>query len=64
MKAEKMPDCLLPLKGVVNFRDMGGLKTSDGRIVKNGILFRAAELTGLTEEDMNVLETIKLKQIL
>ena len=63
MKAEKMPDCLLPLKGAVNFRDMGGLKTSNGRIVKNGILFRAAELTGLTEEDMNVLETIEFKTV-
>lgn len=55
--------CLLPLKGVVNFRDMGGLLAIDGRRVKKGILFRAAELTGLTEEDKRYLETFNLKYI-
>jgi protein-tyrosine phosphatase len=55
--------CLLPLKGVVNFRDMGGLITLDGRRVKKGILFRAAELTGLTEEDRRFLETLNLKYV-
>jgi protein-tyrosine phosphatase len=55
--------CLLPLKGVVNFRDMGGLITLDGRRVKKGILFRAAELTGLTEEDKTYLETLNLKYV-
>lgn len=55
--------CLLPLKGVVNFRDMGGLQTVDGRRVKKGTLFRAAELTGLTDEDKRYLETLNLKSI-
>ncbi|MGM7723505.1 tyrosine-protein phosphatase [Metabacillus sp. Hm71] len=55
--------CLLPLKGVVNFRDMGGLATLDGRRIKKGILFRAAELTGLTEEDKTYLETLNLKYV-
>lgn len=55
--------CLLPLKGVVNFRDMGGLGTLDGRKIKKGILFRAAELTGLTDEDITYLETLDLKYI-
>jgi protein-tyrosine phosphatase len=55
--------CLLPLKGVVNFRDMGGLLTLEGRRVKKGILFRAAELTGLTEEDKIYLETLNLKYV-
>jgi len=55
--------CLLPLKGVVNFRDMGGLTTLDDRKVKKGILFRAAELTGLTEEDHRFLEILNLKYV-
>lgn len=56
-------ECLLPLKGVINFRDMGGLMTVDGRRVKKGILFRAAELTGLTEEDKIYLEALNLKYV-
>jgi len=60
---ETIPQCVLPLKGVVNFRDMGGLKTLEGRKVKKGILFRAAELTGLTEEDRRFLETLNLKYV-
>ncbi|WP_077213277.1 tyrosine-protein phosphatase [Bacillus dakarensis] len=61
MTTERVKECLLPLNGVHNFRDMGGLKTSDGRKVKRGILFRAAELTGLTEEDKKYLESIDFK---
>lgn len=52
---------LLPLQGAFNFRDMGGLRTADGRTVKRGLLFRAAELTGLTPEDLSLLESIGLK---
>ncbi|WP_342048770.1 tyrosine-protein phosphatase [Bacillus sp. OTU530] len=63
MTEETIPQCLLPLKGVVNFRDMGSLKTLDGRKVKKGILFRAAELTGLTKEDHRFLETLNLKYV-
>lgn len=40
---------------------MGGLATSNGRKVKYGILFRAAELTGLTEGDKKVLESFNIK---
>ena len=63
MKAEKMPDSLLPLKGAVNFRDMGGLQTVDGKYVKKGILYRAAELTGLTDEDIRLLEKLEIRTV-
>lgn len=58
-----MPECLLPLTGAINFRDMGGLETADGRRVKKGILFRAASLTGLTEEDKRYLENLQIKRV-
>ncbi|WP_255450184.1 tyrosine-protein phosphatase [Skermania sp. ID1734] len=35
------------LSGAWNFRDLGGLRTDDGRTVKPGILFRSSELSGL-----------------
>ena len=54
---------VLPLKGAFNFRDMGGILTTDGRKVKKGILFRAAELSDLTEGDKAYLETIGIARI-
>jgi protein-tyrosine phosphatase len=63
MIEKTIEQCLLPLKGVFNFRDMGGFEALDGRKVKKGILFRAAELTGLTEEDKTYLETLNLKYV-
>lgn len=63
MRADKKLDTVIPLVGAVNFRDMGGLKTSDGKYVKRGILFRAAELTGLTEEDISLLEKMNIKTV-
>lgn len=63
MTTIQMPDCLVPLTGAFNFRDMGGLRTEDGRTVKKGLLFRAAELTGLTPADHETLRGIGLKYV-
>ena len=35
---------LIKLKYVRNFRDLGGIKTTDGRSVKSKMLFRGATL--------------------
>lgn len=58
------PECLLPLEGAFNFRDMGGYRTTDGRTVKQGLFYRAAELTGLTPGDHKVLETLGIRHVL
>ncbi|GMK37847.1 hypothetical protein PCCS19_09010 [Paenibacillus sp. CCS19] len=63
MPNQLMPSCLIPLEGAFNFRDMGGYRTTDGRTVKHGLLFRAAELTGLTPNDHRQLEAIGLKHV-
>lgn len=63
MEERVLPERLLPLKGVFNFRDMGGLKTRDGRRVKKGLIFRAAELTGLTAGDIDYLKELKIRYI-
>lgn len=54
---------LLPLKGTTNFRDLGGYKTTDGKTVKWGKLFRADELAGLTAADISYLQKSGLKTI-
>ncbi|WP_010631803.1 tyrosine-protein phosphatase [Sporolactobacillus vineae] len=53
----------LPLKGVFNFRDMGGLKTRDGRRIRSGLIFRSAELAGLTADDLAYLKNQQIRFI-
>ncbi|MED1604845.1 tyrosine-protein phosphatase [Cytobacillus kochii] len=53
----------VPLKGALNFRDMGGLVTVDGRKVRSGIIYRAGDLSGLTTDDIAQLSKQKIKYI-
>lgn len=41
----------LPFPGAVNFRDVGGYETTDGRIVQWGLLYRSGVLAHLTAAD-------------
>ncbi|EML1937911.1 tyrosine-protein phosphatase [Providencia sp. 21OH12SH02B-Prov] len=55
---------VLPLKGGVNFRDLGGKKLANGNKIKSGLLFRSGALNHLTEEDLIILQDQNLYQIL
>ncbi len=46
---------LVPVKGAANFRDLGGYPTSEGTHVKWGKVFRSAEISKLTDEDLKLL---------
>jgi len=50
----------LPMAGGFNFRDMGGIRTSDGRQVKWGKIFRSDEMNTLTDADLDYLSSIPL----
>ena len=50
----------LPLEGACNFRDMGGIKTKDGRFVKWGKVFRSDDLLLLTANDLAYLTEIPI----
>lgn len=63
MESNVLMERVLPLEGVYNFRDMGGIKARDGRKVKKGLLFRSAELTGMTNGDKENLKPLNLKLI-
>jgi protein-tyrosine phosphatase len=41
----------LPLEGALNFRDLGGYPTADGRHVKWGLVYRTGKFDKLTEKD-------------
>jgi protein-tyrosine phosphatase len=55
---------ILTLEGVSNFRDVGGIPTADGRILKTGLLFRSDELSQLTRADREKLHALRLKTII
>lgn len=54
----------LPMTGGYNFRDLGGFKTKDGRYTKWGRLFRADELSNLTEDDLKYLASIPITSVI
>ncbi len=54
----------LPVKGIVNARDLGGYTMLDGRIVDSGRLLRAAHLADATDEDIRNLERLPVTAII
>ena len=54
---------LVPLEGTLNFRDLGGYLTEDGRRVRWGRLFRSDGLHGLTDADHELLTAIGLRTV-
>jgi protein-tyrosine phosphatase len=54
---------VVPLKGGSNFRDLGGYRTSEGRTVRRGAVFRSAHLGNLTGEDRSALGKLGVRTI-
>jgi protein-tyrosine phosphatase len=61
--SEHMTTQHIPLEGQPNFRDLGGYQTADGRTVKSGLVYRAGELGGLTDEDIARLQELGIKSV-
>lgn len=53
----------LPMEGGFNFRDLGGIRNTEGKYVKWGKIFRGDELHNLTESDLQYLSSIPLISI-
>ena len=51
----------VPLKGAVNFRDLGGYRTTDGRMTRWGRVFRSDGLHTLTAEDRETFNQLGLR---
>ena len=53
----------LPMAGGYNFRDLGGIPTVDGSLVRYGRLFRSDGLATLTEDDRTYLSSIPITTV-
>ena len=54
---------LLPLQGGRNFRDLGGYRTTDGRLVKWGKVYRSGTMANLTDDDYAFLSRLGIRVI-
>jgi protein-tyrosine phosphatase len=54
---------VLPLQGGQNFRDLGGYRTTDGRTVKWGLLYRSGSMHFLTDGDYAYLEKLGIRTV-
>jgi protein-tyrosine phosphatase len=59
----RVAERLLPLQGGRNFRDLGGYRTSDGRQVRWGRIYRSGVMNGLTASDMAYLSSLGIEVI-
>lgn len=50
-----------PLEGAVNFRDVGGYKTTSGHEVRWNVLFRSGALSSLTDDDLTMLSSLDIE---
>lgn len=46
---------VVQIKNGINFRDLGGIKTSDGRQIRSGMLYRSGEFSRLSDEEKKFL---------
>ena len=54
---------VVPLEGGVNFLDLGGYGTEDGRQVKRRKIFRCGHLGDLTARDLDALEYLRVTEV-
>lgn len=63
MSQQKPLDRRLPLEGAVNFRDLGGYETEDGRKVRWRTVFRSDALSALTASDHDTLRALGVRLV-
>lgn len=58
------PETLIPLAGAMNFRDVGGYPTADGRTVRREMVYRSDHLNELTEDDLVELSSRGIRTVI
>lgn len=57
-------DRVIHIDGTINFRDLGGYKTHDGRTVRWRKLYRSAQLNKLSARGVNALAALNIKTVI
>lgn len=55
---------LVHMQGALNFRDAGGYKTKDGKSIKTGRVFRSADISKLTDADMQTMANKHIRTVI
>lgn len=53
----------IKLQGAFNFRDLGGYRTTDGKHIKWGKIYRSAEINNLTDKDLDKLASLSINRV-
>ena len=54
----------IPVKGIVNARDLGGYIMQDGRRLRDGMLIRSAHLADATDADLEYLSSLPVAKVI
>jgi protein-tyrosine phosphatase len=60
---DDMPGRIMDVDGVINFRDLGGYHTADGKRVRTGLIYRSGALGDITEKGIAKLQELGIKLI-
>lgn len=54
----------IPLVGAANFRDLGGLPSRIGKVLKRGVIFRSDDLCRLSTKDLEALQSRQIQTVI
>lgn len=57
------PKITMQLAGAPNFRGLAGIRAADGRVIRDGRLFRSDVLSQLTQDDMSLLPSFDIRLV-
>jgi protein-tyrosine phosphatase len=60
---DSVPGAELHTEGIPNLRDVGGYRTTDGRMVRLGLVFRSTALDRATDSDLELLAQLGLHTV-
>lgn len=55
---------LIPMENAPNFRDLGGIPTKDGRVIKWGKIYRSGKLNSLSDKDLDYFNTLGINTVI
>ncbi|TYS31111.1 tyrosine-protein phosphatase [Bacillus pumilus] len=52
-----------PFSKLANFREVGGLQTTDDMVIRQGMIYRSADLSRLTKQDIETFSTLGIQTV-